>query len=378
MDTRSVDEGPGGPGVPGPPRANRRDPAGTSEAPRERIPLGVVGCGRVLERYHLPGLRASSDWRLVGAVDSRPDRIAWLNQALPAVPAYRSLAELLEAASPRAVLIATPPESHARLAKASLGYGAHVLVEKPGGLSSAEAREMKAHADRAGRVLWVGLNRRFHLSFRTVKERLHGWQPAAPTSLRSEFCFSVGRWGPVTGYLGDPARGGGPLHDVLSHQLDLLAWMVGRPIGAVRVLSWGQVSSGEEILEYEARFEGELVASGLAGHTASYRETVEVEAGDHRLLAQPAGIVTGPAGSWAQIHRRAAAQAWIVRKLIRLGISPDRMASSFRNQWDAFARAVRGESIHAEGADAAVLVGLHRALEAVARSGQLGGSWCEV
>ena len=373
-----MDEPGAGPGSGAPPRADRRDRAGTSAGPEEGIPLGLVGCGRVLERYHLPGLRASADWRIIGAVDSRPDRIAWLRHTLPAVPVYRSLADLLKDASPRAVLIATPPESHARLATEALGRGAHVLVEKPGALSSGEARQMKEHADRAGRVLWVGLNRRFHPSFRTAKERLHRWQPAAPTSLRSEFCFSVGRWGPVTGYLGDPARGGGPLHDVLSHQLDLLAWMVGRPIGAVRVLAWRQVSSGEEILEYEVRFEGELVASGLAGHTAPYRETVEVEAGDHRLLAQPAGMVAGPAGSRAQILCRAAAQAWIVHKLTRLGVTPDRMAGSFRHQWDAFARAVRGDLVHAEGADATVLVGLHRALEAVARSGQLGGSWCDV
>lgn len=371
-----MDERGAGPGSGATPRADRRDRAGTSAGPEERIPLGLVGGGRVLERYHLPGLRASADWRIIGAVDSSPDRIAWLKHTLPAVPVYRSLADLLKAASPRAVLIATPPESHASLATEALGRGAHVLVEKPGALSSAEAREVKAHADRAGRVLWVGLNRRFHPSFRAAKERLHRWQPAELTSIRSEFCFSVGQWGPVTGYLGDRARGGGPLHDVLSHQLDLLAWMVERPIAAVRVLSWRQVSSREEILEYEVRFEGELVASGLAGHTAPYREMVEVEAGDHRLLAHPAGMVAGPARSRAQIHRRASAQAWIVHKLTRLGVTPDRMAGSFRHQWDAFARAVRGESV--EGADATVLVGLHRALEAAARSGQLGGSWCEV
>lgn len=355
-----------------------RDRARASEPYRQRIPLGLVGCGRVLERYHLPALRKSSDWMIVGAVDSRPDRIEWLQRAYPGVPAYPSLAEMLAASSARAVLIAAPPEAHAGLAAAALARGAHVLVEKPGALSSAEAGEVKGKADGAGRVPWVGLNRRFHPSFRRVKERLQAWQPAAPTRMRSEFHFAVDRWKPVTSYLGDPGRGGGALHDVLCHPIDLLAWVVGRPVRAVRVLSWRKEPSGGEVLEYELRLEGDLVAGGLAGHTPSYRETIEVEVGDRRLLAHPHGMLAGPTGSPRQIHRRAAAQTWIARKLVHLGVCPDRMAASFRNQWDEFARAVRGGRVQEGGPDAAVLVELHRALEAAARSGRSGGTWCEV
>ncbi|MGH2627671.1 MAG: Gfo/Idh/MocA family oxidoreductase, partial [Anaerolineales bacterium] len=71
----------------------------------EPITVGVVGCGRVFERCHLPALRSSSDWRIVGAVDSSQDRIDWLGETLPRVPAFGSLTELLDT-DPQAVLIA--------------------------------------------------------------------------------------------------------------------------------------------------------------------------------------------------------------------------------------------------------------------------------
>jgi len=61
-----------------------------------------------------------------------------------------------------AVVIATPAITHARLAQAALADGKHVLVEKPMALSTADARDTIAAADRAGKVLMVGHLMMYH------------------------------------------------------------------------------------------------------------------------------------------------------------------------------------------------------------------------
>ncbi|MGH2625715.1 MAG: Gfo/Idh/MocA family protein, partial [Anaerolineales bacterium] len=266
---------------------------------------------------------------------------------------------------------------HAVLAAAALDRGVHVLVEKPGALSLAEAEDLRARAAGAGRLLWVGLNRRYLPSFRGLKERLDAGTES-PRWIQSEFCLAVERWQPLGRFLGDPARGGGVLHDVVSHQVDLLAWLVERPIRVVRAVSWSKGSAGGETLDFEVRFEGGLTAAGKAGHTPYYRESIEVEAGGSRMLAQPNVLVEGRPASSTGLRRRAAAAAWANRKLIRFGLHRDDMAVSFLREWQAFARAVRGEPASGRPADAETLVRLHRALEALARSNRLGGEWCDV
>ncbi len=54
------------------------------------------------------------------------------------------------------VIIATPVQTHYRLAKEALLHGKHVLVEKPLTASVAEAEELVALAERQQRVLMVG------------------------------------------------------------------------------------------------------------------------------------------------------------------------------------------------------------------------------
>ena len=49
----------------------------------ERLRLGVVGCGRVFERYHLPALRRSRDWEIAAVCDRLPERLDRARGACP-------------------------------------------------------------------------------------------------------------------------------------------------------------------------------------------------------------------------------------------------------------------------------------------------------
>ena len=75
-----------------------------------------------------------------------------------------SLDEILNDNEINAVVFATPHTQHVDQVVRAAGAGKHVFVEKPFGLSVEDAIRARDAADRAGIVLAVGFNRRFHPS----------------------------------------------------------------------------------------------------------------------------------------------------------------------------------------------------------------------
>jgi predicted dehydrogenase len=72
------------------------------------------------------------------------------------VPVFGDIEAVLEDPTIDAVLVATPPRTHHRLADAALRAGKHVLVEKPLARSAAEAQDLIDTADANGLVLMPG------------------------------------------------------------------------------------------------------------------------------------------------------------------------------------------------------------------------------
>lgn len=81
-----------------------------------------------------------------------------------------NLDEVLADASIVGVAIASPAALHYELAKAALLAGKHIFVEKPLALTLAEASELVALADKAGRRLMVGHLLQYHPAFLKLKD----------------------------------------------------------------------------------------------------------------------------------------------------------------------------------------------------------------
>jgi predicted dehydrogenase len=110
------------------------------------VRIGVVGCGYWGSK-HLRVLQQTPGVREVVAVDPRSERRAELAAAANGINTYASLRTALPHVD--AVVIATPPGHHARLAHEALCAMKHVLVEKPMTTTSSSARRLvQAAADR--------------------------------------------------------------------------------------------------------------------------------------------------------------------------------------------------------------------------------------
>lgn len=112
------------------------------------IPVIVAGTGHGL-RVLVPALRATG-FDVVGLAGADPERTRERAAASDIPHAGTDLDAMIATSGARAVVIATPPPTHAPLAHAALARGCHVLCEKPFTRDSAEARDLLVAAERAG------------------------------------------------------------------------------------------------------------------------------------------------------------------------------------------------------------------------------------
>lgn len=339
-------------------------------APAAPIRLAVVGCGRVFERFHLPALRRVAELEPVALCDPIEERLRRAREGLPGPAGAASLEELL-AAGPvaEAALLLTPPATHAPLAERALGAGLHVLVEKPMALDSAAARRMADAARLAGRRLQVGFARRFRAPYAALRARLRAaGRPVASAS--AELSVPSAAWGARTEFLGNPARGGGVLDDVLSHQVDLLRWVLGTEIRRIRA-----EGSETAAVRCEVELGCGVVARCGAAH-GPYREYLEVALEGGRVLAASgAALREWTGGPRRSFPLRALLADRVALAAGRLLGRPGATAESFARQLRDFARAVRGGP--ADGAAAEDGVAAVAAVEACRESLRDGG-WREV
>jgi predicted dehydrogenase len=73
-----------------------------------------------------------------------------------------------------AVVFATPHSQHPEQVRRAAAAGKHVFVEKPFALTLTDADQMMGAANKAGIVLAVGFNRRFHPSMARLRDAVRG------------------------------------------------------------------------------------------------------------------------------------------------------------------------------------------------------------
>ncbi len=198
--------------------------------------VGIVGAGLIGTKRAaaLPGAT------LVAVADIAAAAARRLADAQGA-SAERDPAALVRRPDLDAVIVATTNDALVPCAVAALEAGKHVLVEKPGARFPAELGTLEQHATRAGRILRIGFNHRFHPAFRRAKQIVAEGSLGPLMYIRARYGHG-GRPGYEREWRADPARaGGGELLDQGVHLIDLCRWLGGEfelEYGSVGTFFW--------------------------------------------------------------------------------------------------------------------------------------------
>jgi scyllo-inositol 2-dehydrogenase (NADP+) len=191
---------------------------GTADRP---LRVGLVGYGPAGSVFHAPLIAATEGMELTAIVTSNEERRAQARAEFPSAAFAASPDELWE--RPGAldlVVVATPNKTHVPLARAALGAGLPVVVDKPLAATAAEARGLAAFAESAGLLLSVFQNRRWDNDFLTLRRLVDSGELGDVQRFESRF----ERWRPQPkgGWResGAPEEIGGLLYDLGSHVVD--------------------------------------------------------------------------------------------------------------------------------------------------------------
>ncbi len=200
------------------------------EVPAQAVfPSAVIGCGNYAARVLVPELR------LLGvppaatvSAQGLTARLLAGEHALATTDVSRVWADQVLAA----VFIATRHDEHGELARAALRAGKHAWVEKPLALTESDLDATLAVARTASSVLAVGFNRRFA----PLAVRLRAALASQSGARRFTVEVNAGRL-PSDHWTLDPRQGGGRIVGEACHFVDLLRFLSGSAIVAVRCLS---------------------------------------------------------------------------------------------------------------------------------------------
>lgn len=198
----------------------------------EPLQVAVIGCGAVTDVFYSPALKELEGDRLLKVcvvVDPSAERRETMSARFPGVEALDRLAALRRPVD--FAIVASPAMLHAQHTTELLRKGIHVLCEKPMAVSTEQCESMIAEATRAGRLLAVGLFRRFFGAAGQLQDLVASNALGRPTRFEvtegSRFQWPARS----DSFFRKDQAGGGVLLDVGSHVLDLVLWWFGEPSG---------------------------------------------------------------------------------------------------------------------------------------------------
>lgn len=191
-----------------------------------KVKIGIIGVGGISEA-HITSYLNNPEVELYAFCDINEERLKAKGERFGITRLFTDVNEMVALPELDAVSVCTWNSAHKECTIAALNAGKHVLCEKPMAMNSKEAEEMKAAAEKNGKLLMIGFVRRHGNDCQTLKDFID-------TDALGELYYTkatyLRRNGNPGGWFGNKAySGGGPLIDLGVHVIDLVKYLMGNP-----------------------------------------------------------------------------------------------------------------------------------------------------
>jgi len=200
-----------------------------SENKNSQLNFALIGCGRISQTY-LQAMSAVPECKLKGVVDIR-EQVAKSVADQYGCKSYGNYQHVLEGNHIEAVVICTPPITHAEIATFFLESGIHVICEKPFAINSEQASLMVQKAKDKGLLLMMASKFRYVEDIIKAKGIIESGILGDIVLFENVFCSKVDmkdRWNS-----NKEVAGGGVLIDNGSHSVDIARFLLG-PVAKVQ------------------------------------------------------------------------------------------------------------------------------------------------
>ena len=244
----------------------------------KKIRVGIIGLGNMGTGHARSIIEGKCpELTLAAIADSNPDRLMWARENLcPDVTCYSDATQMLDSGLIEACIVCVPHYDHSKYAVACMERGIHVMVEKPAGVYTKQARRMNEAAKAHPEVVFgMMFNQRTNCVYRKLRELVQSGQYGQlrranwiiTNWYRSQCYYDSGNWRATWA-----GEGGGVLLNQCPHQLDLWQWILGMPArlqSHMRFGQWHDIEVEDDVttyMEYENGATGVFVTSTGDAH----------------------------------------------------------------------------------------------------------------
>lgn len=192
----------------------------------KKLKVGVIGTGSICG-VHINGYKSLDQVELYALCDINEERVEKIAAKHNVQHTFTDYHEMLKLDELDAVSVCTWNSEHAAATIAALKAGKHVLCEKPMAINTQEALAMEQAAKESGKLLMIGLVRRYGNDCEVVKDFIDADALGELYYAKATYLRRAGYPG---GWFGDRKRsGGGPVIDLGVHVIDLVRYLMGSP-----------------------------------------------------------------------------------------------------------------------------------------------------
>ena len=189
--------------------------------------IGLIGSGGI-GRHYINMFKKAGKAAVVAASDVSTGALAEVEKMDHTIVRFTDYRKMLKEQKLDAVAVCTPNKLHLQPTLDALKAGLPVIVEKPMAMNAADAQKMCNAAKKAGKLLMIGFQWRFHPMAQLVRRSLDSGEMGKILYVR---CQALRRRGiPSWGVFGrKDIQGGGPMIDIGVHILEMAHYMMGKP-----------------------------------------------------------------------------------------------------------------------------------------------------
>jgi predicted dehydrogenase len=234
----------------------------------QRLNVGILGYAPSVGELHGIGFSATDGFKFHAVCDSNPRRLKTAEHRFPEAKVYSNAEKLANDDDVDLVIIATPPNSHAKLSLQMMANKKHVVCEKPLALSRNETDRMLQMAEKMQVHLSCHQNRRWDPDYiaikRALNERLIGDLFYMETFVGG-FAHPCGYWH------SHEEISGGTAYDWGAHYLDWIVGIISDPPESVAGFRhkrvWHDITNADQEriwIKFKGEKEAEFIHSDIA------------------------------------------------------------------------------------------------------------------
>lgn len=207
----------------------------------------VIGCGNI-SRRHIAALSGSEHAKLICACDIKEEKARAVaeKEGCDFCADYHTI---LNDPTIDCVHICTPHYLHAPIALEAMEKGKHVFTEKPMAMTTADCNAMTKTAERTGKHLGICFQNRYKSTNAALYELVRSGKAGRPLGGRGIVTWHrTPEYYSQSGWRGAwKTEGGGVLINQSIHTLDLLLWVLGKPVSVSARCATARLSDTIEV-----------------------------------------------------------------------------------------------------------------------------------